>query len=244
MMAQLQAALNGREVTDEEGDVSEEPETFEEESATTEQETTEEDFATGENQDDSEEDETQSSDDDDENELAEDESGKKYVPEKRFKSIYAKMKDYERALEEERQRQERGKQILEQAQTKSKGKNDKPIEKTAAEIKVEALELKMALPQFDPDNEAFDQNLDTLGYEIYRANPGITLLQAGKRAIEIASKLGQKRVEAQQSAKQVKRMQSDQGITSRVVSRQSTQKSPDQMSEVEMEAWLKENGAW
>lgn len=245
MMEELAAALNGREVTDDEGEVSEERETFEDESATSEQETLEEESATGENQVDSSETDTRSEDDDDEEELAEDESGKKYIPEKRFKSVYAKLKDAERQLEEERQQKQRGQEILEQVSFKGKGKQAKPVEKTPAELKVEALELKMELPQFDPNKpEVYDKNLDDLGFEIYRANPGMTLVQAGRKAIEMASKLAQREQEVKQSAKQVKRQQSDQGITTRVTSRQSTQTNPSKMSLEEMEQYLKETGAW
>lgn len=244
MMDELTAALNGHSVTDEEGGTAEEGETFEEESVASEQETPEEESATGENQDESLEDETHSDEDEDEQQLAEDESGKKYVPEKRFKSVYARMKDAERQLEEERARQEEGKRVLEQVQNKSGKKQTKTAEKSPAELKIEALELKMELPQFDPTKPEYDKNLDDLGYEIYRANPGITLVDAARRAIKMAASLSQKEQQLRQTATQVKRQQSDQGITSRVVSRQSTQKNPNNMSLEELEKYLKETGAW
>jgi len=250
MMDQLAAALDGHEVTDTEGYV-EEGETSTLDSAPEDQ-TLEEESATAEKSAEYENEAPQANHSDSENELAEDESGKRYIPENRFKDVYAKWKETERKLQEQQATLERGKQLLEQTQS-AKGGKQKPVEKSTAELKVEALELKSEMPQFDPKidpisgeptNPDYDPALDDLGYEIYRANPGITLLEAGRRAMRMASQLAKKEVVIKQESRAIKQLNSDQGITSRVTARIGQQKDPNSMSEKEMESFLKESGVW
>jgi hypothetical protein len=241
MMDQLAATLDNRELTDESGEIPEEGETFEDDTAASETTTPEEDSDTGENPEDDFDSDTQSDDDDSESNLAEDESGKRYVPEKRFKGVYSKMKEYERALKEREELAAQGEQLLQQSQ-KSKSRP-----KGSAEVKVDKadiLELKMTLPQFNPANEEYDPTLDTMGLQILKANPGITPLEAGKAAIEMAKKISSSRVQAKTEARNAKAQQSDQGITTRVKSRQATQPNVDQMSDLEIEDMLRQSGQW
>lgn len=251
MMEQLAAALDGHEVTDQDGNVDER-ETSTLESAPEDQ-TLDDDTATAEKPAETE-DESPTQDDhtDSETELAEDDSGKRYVPENRFKDVYAKWKETERQLAEQQASLEQGKQLLEKRSV-PQGKKQQAANKSVAELKVEALELKTELPQFDPKldpitgkptNPDYDPALDDLGYEIYRANPDISLLEAGRRALRIAAQLGRKEASVRQEARQVKQLNSDQGITSRVTARIQQTKNPADMSLEEMEAYLKESGAW
>ena len=251
MMEQLAAALDGHEVTDQEGYVDER-ETSALESAPEEQ-TLDDETATGENQADSEDEtSTHEAHTDSEQELAEDDSGKRYVPENRFKDVYAKWKETERQLAEQQAALQQGKQLLEK-RSGSRAKTQAVAAKSTAELKVEALELKTELPQFDPKldpitgkptNADYDPALDDLGYEIYRANPDITLLEAGRRAIRIAAGLGRKEASVRQEARQVKQLNSDQGITSRVTARIQQSKNQSEMTLAEMEDYLKESGDW
>jgi hypothetical protein len=239
MMAQLTAALDGHDVTNDEGDISEERETFVDDSVASEPTTLDEDSATGENPADSDDEDTQSSDDDVENQLAEDDSGKRYVPEKRFKGVYAKMKDYERKLQEREALAAQGEQLLRQSSSKGKKSNgEAPIDKA------DILELKMTLPQFNPASKEFDPVLDKLGFQILRANPGMTPIQAGQTAIEMARTIADRRSQTTNEARAIKSQQSDQGMTTRVVSRQGTQPDVDKMSVEEMEDFMKQNGMW
>lgn len=243
MAAQLAAALDGREITDDQGEVTEERETFVDDQASSEQETLEEDSAQEATPESDSQEDTQSLQDDDDNTLAEDDSGKKYVPEKRFKSVYAQKKELERQLEAERQEKQRllnGADVLNQF-AKPKGKAESSNVKVD---KADILELKMTLPQFDPNKPDYDRSLDTMAFQILRANPGISPLEAGQRAIGLARDLTSRVSQAKTEARTVKAQQSDSGITTRVHSRTSSTPNPDTMTDVELEAWLKANGQW
>lgn len=236
MMAQLAASLNGHQVTDEEGNITEESETPVQASApenqTTEEESAPVETPPAQNQEDAKPQETE------EETLAEDESGKKYVPQSRFDKIYGKMKANERELAEFKARIAQGEALLQ-------NKGTKPVKQPEIKIdKADVLELKMALPQFNPDSDQYDSELDQWGFEILRANPGITPLQAGRQALQRAAKLTKRIVEAKTEARSVKVQQSDSGITNRVVSRAGAQPDFNSMSDKEMEAWLKQNGQW
>lgn len=234
MSQQLAAALNGHEVTSEDGDV-EESETPNEESAPVEQ-TTEDESAEVESTATEETTAPKAEESEAESDLAQDESGKRYVPQERFDKIYGKAKATERELAALRQ-QLQSSSVLNQAKS---GKGQ-PVQKID---KADILELKMALPQFNSGSTEYDEDLDTLGLQILRANPGITPLQAGHLAIETAKRLASKVNGVRDEARAVKSLQSDQGITNRVVSRTSTEPDVNKMSSSEMEAYLKSKGMW
>lgn len=170
------------------------------------------------------------SDHDDSETIAEDETGKRYIPEKRFKDVYAKLKAYERG------------EI--QAQTPAPQPQVAPTPAPANLPKEEAIEVELLAvkyPQFDPSSEKYDRSLDELGAEIYRANPGITRTEAARRAMSFQKKLAQEVSEERSQARLVKAVQSDQGITNRTQAREVTSE-PETLEE--MEAFLKKNGAW
>jgi hypothetical protein len=233
MAQQLAAALDGHDVTSEDGDVVE-SDTTSEESAPAEQ-TTEDESAEVESTATNDVPAPKAEEAEVESDLAQDESGKRYVPQERFDKIYGKQKATERELEALRQ-QLASNSVLNQAKT-GKGQTTK-IDKA------DILELKMTLPQFNPGSSEYDEDLDTLGLQIHRANPGISPLQAGYLAIETAKKIAGKVNGVKQEARAVKSLQSDQGITSRVVSRQATKEDPDKMSASELETYMKRNGMW
>lgn len=233
MAQQLAAALDGHDVTTEDGSVAE-PETAVEESAPQEQ-TTEDESAEVESTATEETTAPKAEDTEVESDLAQDESGKRYVPQERFDKIYGKAKATERELAALRQ----------QLQANSVLNQTKPGKGQAPKVdKADVLELKMTLPQFNPGSADYSEDLDTLGFQILRANPGMTPLQAGYQALEMAKKLAGKVESVKQEARTVKSLQSDQGITSRVVSRQATQENPDNMSASQLEAYMKKNGMW
>jgi len=236
MAQQLAAALEGHEVTDNDGSVVE-SDTTNEESAPVEQ-TTEDESAEVESTATTEETAPKAGTDEVESDLAQDESGKRYVPQERFDKIYGKQKATERELAALRQ-QLAGSSVLNQVAGKpGKGQAEPQI------TKADLLELKMELPQFNPGSADYSEELDTLGLQIHRANPGLTPLQAGYMAIDMAKKLAGKVSGIQNEARTVKSLQSDQGITSRVVSRQATKEDPDKMSASELETYMKRNGMW
>ncbi len=237
MAEQLAAALNGHDVTNEDGGVVE-GETTTEESAPDEQ-TPVEDTTTAESAEEPVEEEPKPSEIDSEKDLAVDDSGKRYVPEKRFKEIYGKAKATERELAALRAQFASGNSVLQQAAGKPNSKQSAP-----QVDKADVLELKMTLPQFNPASSDYSEDLDTLGFQILRANPGMTPLQAGYQALEMAKRIAGKESVARTEARTVKALQSDQGITNRVVSRQATQVNPDNMSAKELESYMKQNGMW
>lgn len=168
--------------------------------------------------------------DEDSETIAEDESGKRYVPEKRFNQVYAKLKAFERG----------------EAQVRQPTQPTQPVEKqtptdpnTALEVEI----LTIRYPQFDPNSDKYDQTLDRIGSEIYRANPGITRTEAARRALALQSELVEKVSSEKAQARLVKLNQSDSGITTRAQNKE-TSINPDDMSLEEMESYLKKNGSW
>lgn len=234
-LEELAAAFNNHQITDEEGELTEET-TSTEDSASL-NENTEDDTATAEKSEESESIETQSEDSETETELAEDESGERYVPQKRFDKVYGEKKRLERELELARSSQGTNTQEPIQPQRQIVTQVDR----------TEALELEMlqsSLPQFNPESKDYSLPLDRLGATILKANPGYTRLQAAREAIRQSRELAQPEIAAQTEARKVKAIQSDQGITSRVQSRQSTQVDPSKMTLQEKEQWMRDNGMW
>lgn len=235
----IAAALN-HQVTDEEGEITAEN-TASEDTAPQEQSPVE-DAATAEKS--AEEESAPKQDESTENEpemveTAADETGKRYVPEARFKEVYGKWKDAERKAKEA------GTRVPPQ-----------PVREPIATVpanKTDALEiefLRSTLPQFNPEHEEYNRDLDELGFSLYEGsknNKGqytMTRLEAGRKAVELAKKITSKLVSAKTEARTVKAQQSDQGITSRVLNREPAQADPNKMSLEEKEAWLKANGQW
>jgi len=237
---ELIAALDDHQITDDDGQIKGE-ETPDEKSATQEQ-TPEEKDATAEKSAETKEDSPESTEESENEpemvETASDETGKRYVPESRFKEVYAKWKKAERS--------------------KPKGE-DKPAQPVKEPIqtvpldKADALEIELlrtTLPQFNPDNDDYSRDIDELGFSLYEAskdNTGrhtVTRIQAARKALKMAKKITSKVADVKLEAKSVKAQQSDQGITNRVLNRESTKPDPNKMSLEEKEEWLKANDSW
>jgi hypothetical protein len=230
------AAQLDRQVTDDEGKAMEENDTPLEETPTSEEKTTVEEDAQAEKPAESEDKATQAKSEDDEIdlvELASDETGKRYVPESRFKEVYGKMKAFERAAKE----QPKTKEFIPQPPIETK-----PLDKTD-QVEIEL--LRATLPQFNPDSEDYSRELDELGFAIFKATPGTTRIQAARQAVQMAKKIQSKVAKVTEEARTVKSLQSDQGITSRVTSREASSDVPgEEASPEEMEKWLKARGQW
>lgn len=227
-MDELAATLNGHQVTDDEGNIAE-SETADG-LASTEQ-TTNDETATAESAEVEDVEQTNSSTSESQTDLAEDELGKRYVPESRFKEVYAKMKQ----LERERIAQPSP------IQTTSVQHTPQALDKTEM-LEIEILKGKM--PQFDPGSSEYSPEIDELGGYILKANPGMSRIEAARRAVEHVKKLSLKEAVIKSEARSVKSLQSDQGISARVVSRGETRIDPEKMTLEEMESYLKMNGSW
>lgn len=240
-LEELAAALDSHQVTDESGEVGSE-ETLQEDTATFEEKTPVEESAMAEKSEEPEEVATKATDEGDENdvldasELAEDETGNKYIPEKRFKDIYGKWKAAERKLKESGNRTQ-----LEDSTSNVQPATPQPTDRTEA-LEVEMLFTKM--PEFDPNSGQYQRALDRLGAKILKANPGITRLQAAREAIAMAKELASATASEIAQARSVKASQADQGITNRVVSRQASAPDVNSMTLEEKEAYLKSIGQW
>jgi len=176
-------------------------------------------------------------------EEAEDEDGKKYVPKRRFDEVYAKWKEAERAKASVK-KDVASPQIAQQPMS---GIN------TSTTAMLETELLNQTLPQFNPNSPEYSQVLDEMGAEIYQSShrydsitgqilPTITKLEAARRAIDRAKKLGGFQEQARNEARIVKTQQSDSGITSS--SKKVADKNPADMSLEEKEAYLKKIGQW
>lgn len=228
--SEMAAALNDHEITDQDGQVAEE--TANEDMAPQETNTVEE-TATAEKSAESTEEELKDSEVETETQLAEDETGKRYVPEGRFKDVYGKYKATQRELDSFK-RQATAQPIMQPTPETS----DK-----AAQLETEL--LYVTLPQFDPNSDQHDPDLDDLAVSIYQANPGITKIEAGRRAIAKAKALTKDQVKIVAEARTVKTQQSDQGITSRVSNRPAENAEPGAGASLEeMEAYLRKTGEW
>lgn len=238
---ELVAALDNHQITDDQGELAEE--TTSQETSTTPNETPVEDSATAEKSA-----ETQGSVPTDhratENEpemveTAQDETGKRYVPENRFKEVYAKWK------EAERKAKEAGEVLPPMPQLQPRPL--KAVEKTDA---LEKELLRTTLPQFNPESPDYSRDIDELGFSIYegsrdaKGNYTMTRLDAGRKAVSMAKKLTSKVADVKLEARSVKAQQSDQGITNRVLNREGTQPDPLKMTLEEKEEWLKATGNW
>lgn len=232
-------ALN-HQVTDEEGKIVAE-ETAPEEAAPQEQ-TPVEESATAEKSEDEPsppKEEAKSENEPDMVPTAEDETGKRYVPESRFKEVYAKWKEAERKAREQGVAPPR-----------------EPIQAPVGlkpETKTDALEIELlrsTLPQFNQESPDYSRDIDELGFSIWQGSknakgePTMTRLEAARKALLVAKKITSKVAEIKGEARSVKAQQSDQGITTRVTSREATKLDPDKMTLEEMEEWLKANGSW
>lgn len=229
---QMAATLNQMSLTDGQGKIPED-DTSVENTATQEKNTVDQ-TATPEKAADDEDTSTQDGDSDSEKELAVDDAGKRYIPEKRFKKTYAEKKQLERELAAER------------AKSQNAGNTQQPVTlPTSPNDDVESEMLFMKYPQFNPDSEDYSEAIDNLGLQIYKANPGISRLKAAALALKQARALTSDHAKIVSEARTVKAQQSDQGITSRVLNRSAESDVPGEGASVqELEAYLRKTGQW
>jgi hypothetical protein len=238
-MNDLAAAFDNHQVTDDNGEIVAE-ETAQEETAPQEQTPAEEPATAEKSADDTKSPKTEEASENEPEmvETAADETGKRYVPEARFKEVYAKWK------EAERKSKERGEPNREPMPVRQP---PQPINKTDA-IEVEL--LRTTLPQFNPESPEYSKDIDELGFSIYegskdtKGNYTITRLEAARKALNMAKKITSKVAEIKLEARTVKAQQSDQGITNRVLNREGAKLDPNKMSLEEKEEWLKANNQW
>ena len=256
-LQELAALLNDRQMTNGEGNLVEGEETPTAPAAMPEQETPATEAPTAEKPEEPSDAETQSaskaSENDEESELGVDDTGKRYVPERKFKRYYKQAKELEAELARLRAQQPQT-----DASTRPTSEPVTPSKSTkaaaeSAPSKADVIELKLELPQFDPKpdpetglptNPNYSAELDQLGYQIYKANPGMSLVEAGRQAIKLAKSLSKQVAQAQTEARTVKAIQSDQGITSRAGERGNAPIDPASMTLEQMEEWLRANGEW
>lgn len=231
----LAAALDSHLITDSEGQIAED--TASGESAP--QETnTEEQTAPSEKTAEEESTPTQEVDESDETNLAVDDSGKRYIPEKRFKKTYAEKKQLERE-------NEALKALV--TSTVPVGTNVQPTPtQTSSNPDLDRLELKMVYkeyPQFNPNSEEYSPEIDKLAGNLRRAN-NLSVTDAAEEAMKMVKKFTSDQVQVAREARTVKALQSDQGITSRVVSREPQQPDFDAMTLEQKEQYLRDKGMW
>lgn len=233
--SQLAAAFDGHVITDQEGQLAED--TASQETAL-EETNTETEAAPSEKTAEEESTSTHEADESDETNLAVDDSGKRYIPEKRFKKTYAEKKQLERE-------NEALKQLI--TSTTPVGQVKQESTQTSSNPDLDRLELKMVFkdyPQFNPKSEDYSPEIDKLAGNIRRANPGMSVMDAAEEAINTVKKFTSDQIAVAREARTVKALQSDQGITSRVVNREPSKVDFDSLSLEEKEQYLRKTGQW
>jgi len=216
----LAAALNNHQVTDEDGQVRSEPAAEQVDSLESESVPTEEV---------QEEPKLQEQ----EPEEAEDDSGRKYVPLKRFNKIYGEREELKRELAALRQQ--------------APVKEPQPVSVPSLD-RTQALEMELLFdkyPEFNPNDDKYSPELDALAGKFVQANPSLSALQAAREAKEFAKRIGSKQAGIQQESVMVKRAVSDNGIAGRP-QKVSTQPEIDiaTASADDLERYLKQTGNW
>ncbi len=227
----LKDAFNEHSITDGNGQIAETPATAE--VPAEEQTTITEPEAPAQTKEEQPAQETAETDPD----VAEDEDGKKYVPKRRFDEVYAKWKEAERA------------KSTQSAPPTPPMSGINPDRSALLETEL----LHQTLPQFNPSSPEYSDVLDEMGSEIYQSSfrfdpttqtvqPTITKLEAARRALDRAKRLGGTQDKIRAEVRVVKSQQSDSGFTS--ASKKVAEKSLDDMSLEEKEAYLKKTGNW
>lgn len=168
----------------------------------------------------------------DETQLVEDEEGKKYIPEKRFKEVYAKLKEKERREKE-----------LEKALS---SKVAPSLQQNVPSDKADALEVELLFskyPQFDPTHPDYDEDIDDLAADLYIAGKAKTKLEAAKIALEKVKVLSSKSTTIKDEARVIKKAMAE-SITTKGGSRTEVAPDIDKMSADELEVYMKAKGEW
>lgn len=230
---QLKAALN-KQMTDENGQLLEEDTSVE--TPAPQEETEIEEPTKSEKTAESKGEEAKAEPEEDEMEHVEDEEGKKYVPEKRFKDVYKKGKEAER----------RAKELEAQLRAVSSQAIKQPLNPVPRD-KADALETELLFnqfPSFDPTTDDYDEDLDKTAASIYLAAQGAkTKIEAAREAMQLAKKFAAKTTSIKEETKTFKKGVSE-SITVRGGQRVEPQVDPDKMSADEIEAYLKAHKQW
>lgn len=223
-VSDMAAMLNGHEITDDGGNLTEETESAPEETVTeeiVEEQPVEETTKAPEVP-------TQKAPVDDD--LVEDEStGKKYVPEKRFTEVYAKMKELERKLQV------------------TPGVIPQPVRPSVPLDRADALETELlysTMPEFDPNSTNYDRRLDELAFQYYRPEQGVTKIAAARKAKDFIRQLSQSQDIVKKEARTVKIAQSEGSIAKRSQAKDIKEADPSRMSLTDKEEYLKAQGLW
>ena len=230
---ELAAMLNEHEITDEKGQLTEGENSVEDSASQEENEieaTTEAEKPT-----DSELKEPKPEDEDDETQPVVDEEGKKYVPEKRFKEVYAKGKQAERKAKELEKRLKSVTSVPPVAGAPYRTPD-----------KADALEVELLFnqyPQFNPDSPDYMEELDRMAAGIYQGGGVTTKLDAAKQALQLAGKLQNQVSSIKAEAKTIKRAASE-SIVSKGGQRKEAAVDVDKMGADELEAHLRSTGQW
>lgn len=240
MIDDLAAALDQHQVTNDEGQVDETSEgTLAEDSATTEEKTSEGESEQVGTTADTQTEETQTSESESENAIAEDDSGRKWIPKDRFEKVYGRMKQSERELEA--MRALRGNPQV-TADSQAKAPRTVKVDPVLLELETERIFEKF--PQFDPNSSDYSESLDQTAADIFKANAGnITRLQAAREALSRASKMTAGVREVRLSNSSIKSQYADGGIATRT-STKAPAFDADTASLEETEKYLRANGGW
>jgi len=234
-LSELAAALDKHEITGDEPVGDENPV---EETATQEENKIEEPTE-AEKPTESEVQEPKPEIEEDETQPVVDEEGKKYIPEKRFKEIYAKSKQAER-------RQKELEEQLKFVLTQSRGQSTTQPAQYTQPDKADALEVELLFsqyPQFNPSDPDYNEELDRIAAGLYRSGEVRTKLEAAKQAQKLASKLQNQVTSIKQEARTIKKAVAE-SVTARGGQRVEPTKDVDKMSADELESHLKATGQW
>lgn len=239
----LQEYLNGHQITDDGGTLTEKENSVEE-SAPQEQ-TTDEEPATAEKSAETEEAAPNAEETDSENELAEDESGKQYIPKSRFDKVYGKQKALERELEQMRSQSTTQKSTQDLGQLFPQVPPLEPQQDLSTNAVLEQEILLDKFPQFNPESKDYNPALDRLGGKIAGTMPpGTSRLVIARETMRVAKELTANQAEVVAQSRQVKLAQADQGVTSRVTQRADAAPDPSKMNDAQLEQYLKDIGEW
>jgi len=222
-LQKLEAALNNREISADENPV---------EDSAPQEENQVDDSTEAEKPAEEEVKEPKPDTESDEMQLVEDEEGKKYIPEKRFKEVYAKLKENERRAKE--------------LERELSSKVAPALERSVPTDKADALEVELLFakyPQFDPSHPDYDADVDDLAADLYIAGKAKTKLEAAKIALEKVKVLSSKSSTIKDEARVIKKMMAE-SVTTKGGGRAEVQPDIDKMSTEELESYMKARGEW
>lgn len=240
-LQELAALLDGHQVTDGDGKLQQEAEDASPEKSAAQKEKPSDDITpTAEKPTEAEAASTQEEAPADESNFGVDESGKRYVPEERLKKETKRFRETERKLKDLESKLAQGNALLQNAKNPTP-----PLPEPERHVdKADILELKLTKSQFNPSSSDYNRELDELAGKIFKATPGISVMEAAEEAEKYAQAIATRTAGVRTEARQIKALQADQGIAGHSAQRTATSVDPNNMSLEEMEAYLKGSGDW